>query len=84
MIHLKANNKITPALHILSNCLRKEEDDGIIIYDYPPWGNERRVWNMQIGNPPEPKAMKYLKSYVKAFKARNYYNTDTGEVVKIT
>jgi len=22
--------------------------------------------------------------YVKAFKARNYYNTDTGEVVKIT
>jgi hypothetical protein len=68
-------------LHIaikILNQLRTIEDS-LIIYRLAR-APERRVWNIDVGNMPGPKAEQFMKSTIANMKNRLIYDSDTGVI----
>jgi len=61
-----------------------EMEDSLFLYSNPRDDSEKRVWVINTGSMPKPKAEKFMKEQARKLRRRVDYNTKTGEVVTIT
>lgn len=57
----------------------KSLEDSLVIYRISR-APERRIFYIDVGNLPKPKAEQYLRDIMTRFKNKTVYNADTGEV----